>query len=440
MTLPSFLRPRLLARVILNGVLLLVVSAVGFIFIASVLLGDDARRAERAMAKWYASEACEAYARAGAEGGIAKFPIVFGLYTKDGEELATSTSQPLVQPSISELRTARQSGPTPIESSKQIVVACPDDSQRYAIVGGPRHPPPILRLAIAVMAVVLLVAVASIPLARSLVKPLRELVGTATRFGEGDLAARASVRRSDEIGDLATAFNLMAAKLEERLLAEKEMLANVSHELRTPLARARVVLETAKEDPARSASLLREISHDLSDLERLTDDVLATIRLDFEGAASRGLRLRPEDVDLPDVVRHSIARIVEAHPDRDVELDAPEAVPSLRGDPALLLRLFDNLLDNARKYSSGTVSVHVREERRELVVEIRDRGIGIEQSDLERIFEPFFRTDRSRQRATGGTGLGLALCRRIVDVHRGTIAASSSGGEGTTVIVRLPLA
>lgn len=440
MTLPSFLRPRLLARVILNGVLLLVVSAVGFIALASVLLGEDGRKSGRAFAKWYGTEACADYARAGADGGIKKFPIVIGLYTKDGEELASSTSTPLVQPSITELRTARQSGATTIEATNQALVACPDDSQRYAIVGGPLHPPPIGRLAIAVMAVVLLVAVASIPLARSLVKPLRELVGTATRFGEGDLQARASVRRFDEIGDLATAFNLMAAKLEERLLAEKEMLANVSHELRTPLARARVVLETAKEDPARSASLLREISHDLSDLERLTDDVLATIRLDFEGASSRGLRLRPEDVDLGDVVRHSIARTVEAHPDRDVELDAPDTVPLLRGDPALLLRLFDNLLDNARKYSAETISVGLRSDRRELVVEIRDRGIGIDHADLERIFDPFFRTDRSRQRATGGTGLGLALCRRIVDAHRGTIAATSSGGEGTTVIVRLPLA
>lgn len=440
MTLPPFLRPRLLSRVILNGVLLLVVSAVGFIALASALFGENARQAERTMAKWYATEGCEKYARAGAESGIPKFPVVFGLFTKDGEELASTTPQPVTQPSIAELRAARQVGPTTIESSKQVVVACPDDSQRYAIVGGPHHPPPIFRLAIAVMAVVLLVAVASIPLARSLVKPLRELVGTATRFGEGDLAARASVRRFDEIGDLATAFNLMAAKLEERLLAEKEMLANVSHELRTPLARARVVLETAKEDPTRSASLLREISHDLSDLERLTDDVLATIRLDFEDASSRGLRLRPEDLDLVDVVRRSMTRLVEAHPDRDVELDAPDTMPSLRGDPALLLRLFDNLLDNARKYSAGTISVHVRSERRELVVEIRDRGIGIDQADLERIFEPFFRTDRSRQRATGGTGLGLALCRRIVDAHSGTIAATSSGGEGTTVIVRLPLA
>ena len=98
--------------------------------------------------------------------------------------------------------------------------------------------------------------------------------------------------------------------------------------------------------------------------------------------------------------------------------------------------MFDNLLENAEKYSTGSVRVHAHEEGGTYVVQVEDSGIGIERADLERIFEPFFRTDRSRQRTTGGTGLGLALCRRIVELHGGSIAAESGGGK-TTVTVRL---
>jgi signal transduction histidine kinase len=236
----------------------------------------------------------------------------------------------------------------------------------------------------------------------------------------------------------------MAGKLEARLLGEKEMLANISHELRTPLARVRVVLEMAKEEPERAASLLTEVSRDLGELERLTNDVLATMKLDFEGSDGKadgkgapGLRLRVTDVDLGSVVRHSLARAVEAHPERDFVFDAPEDLAPLRGDPELLRRLFDNLLDNARKYSSGTVAVRAREEANATVVEVEDNGIGIERADLERVFEPFFRTDRSRQRETGGTGLGLALCKRIAELHHATITAASGSGA-TTVTLRLP--
>jgi signal transduction histidine kinase len=138
------------------------------------------------------------------------------------------------------------------------------------------------------------------------------------------------------------------------------------------------------------------------------------------------------------VLRHVIARNVEANPDCDVDLEAPDTMRRLRGDPALLGRLFHNLIDNARKYSSGAVSVRARDDGGAVVVDVEDHGIGIDADDLGHIFEPFFRSDRSRQRATGGTGLGLALSRRIVELHRGSIVAESRIGNGTKVTVRLP--
>ena len=460
------LRRRLMFRVILNGIILLVVSAGCFIGLATILIGGPARQSERTITAWLASGACRTYAQTPVADVFAKYPIGVIIYSNHGEQLASSTLERSARLATSELAQAASGNPVPLDSTGQRLYTCADGSGRYVSVGGPLQKPGLSPLFISVAAVVLLVAIGSIPLARSLVKPLRQLVATATRFGEGDLSARAQFQRSDEIGDLAQAFNAMAAKLEARRLAEKEMLANISHELRTPLARVRVVLEMAKEDPARAAVLLAEISRDLTELERLTNDVLTAMRLDFESAHTQpsadptsphpanpdtnsphvnlapGLRLRPAQVDVAKLLRESIAHAVEAHPDRDFVLEAPDDLPGYRGDPALLRRLFDNLIDNARKYSRDSVVVRARSERlpngngNAVVVEVEDTGIGIDRTDLERIFEPFFRTDRSRQRLTGGTGLGLALCKRIVELHHGSIRAESGDGK-TTITVRL---
>jgi signal transduction histidine kinase len=435
-----FLRRRLLFRVTLNGVILLLISAGGFLGLAAVLFGGQARQAERTMTDWFARAACQSFATTPTISSLESYPVSLVMYSSAGEQLASSTHEPLEPPTKAELSLAAKGEAVHLSSSGQTLQACADAAERFVSVGGPRPKPELGRLFVSVALLVLIVALGSIPLARSLVKPLRELVATAARFGEGDLSARARLERIDEIGDLAVAFNAMAAKLEARLLAEKEMLANISHELRTPLARVRVVLELAREDPARAASLLGEVSRDFTELEHLTDDVLATVRLDFEdnegGAGQQALRLRLTQVELIGLLRHSVTRAVEAHPEREYVLDTPVTLPELRADPALLRRLFDNLLENARKYSTGSIVVGAREESGALVVRVRDSGIGIERADLERIFEPFFRTDRSRQRATGGSGLGLALCRRIAELHGGSIHAESADGE-TTVTVRL---
>lgn len=434
----QFFRRRLLFRVILNGIILLVISAGAFLGLGSILLGGQARQAERTMTDWLGAVACDAYAKAPSKAAFQSYPFRVAIYSSDGAQLASSLGS-LGSPTSGELARAAEGKRAHLAANGNALRACSDGSGRYVSVGGPLQRPALQGLFVSVAAIVLMVALGSIPLARSLVKPLRELVATVARFGEGDLAARARLKRVDEIGELAATFNAMAAKLEARLLAEKEMLANISHELRTPLARVRVVLEMAKDDPARAASLLGEVSRDLAELEHLTNDVLATMQLDFEdndAGGARGLRLHLADVDLSGLLRHAIARAAEAHPEREFVLEAPETLPAVRADPALLRRLFDNLIENAQKYSTGAVLVHARDEGGTRVVQVEDSGIGIERADLERIFEPFFRTDRSRRRTTGGTGLGLALCRRIAELHGGSIAAESGDGK-TTVTVRL---
>lgn len=290
-------------------------------------------------------------------------------------------------------------------------------------------------------AVLVALAAASYPLARSIASPVERLTEAARALGAGDLSARANVRARGELGELGRAFDEMAARLEALLRSERELLANVSHEIRTPLARIRVALELAAEgDLERARRYLGEIGADLGELDRLVEDVLAAARLDAQGAG--GWAVARDPVDLAAVAGEAAGRFREAHPGRVLELEVAPALPRLRGDGALLRRLLANLLDNAAKYSEAPspVRLSVRAEGPGAVLEVADRGIGIDPADLPRLFTPFFRTDRSRARGTGGTGLGLALAKRIAEAHGGTISAESAPGAGTRFRVTLPSA
>jgi len=314
----------------------------------------------------------------------------------------------------------------------------PGAAGTYVVLSHRWRPFSFPRAATLVGAVLLALALASIPLARAIAAPLERLTGAARRLGEGDLSARAGFRGRGEVGELAGAFDEMAERLERLITAERELLANVSHELRTPLSRIRVALDLAAEgDGERARRYLAEIGTDLSELERLVEDVLAAARLEREGGA---LPLRLARVASREVLGAASERFRAAAPGRELDLRLEGELPEIEADPALLRRAIDNLLDNARKYSDegAPVTLRARRDGGELVVEVRDRGIGIDAADLPRLFTPFFRTDRSRARGTGGVGLGLALAKRIVGAHGGSIEVESGVGEGTVVRFRLP--
>jgi signal transduction histidine kinase len=308
----------------------------------------------------------------------------------------------------------------------------------YAVLAGGWQPFSTTRVAAVIGAVLLALAIASVPLARGVTAPIEKLTAAVRRLGEGDLAARAGLCGPGEVGDLGRAFDEMAGRLERLVRAERELLANVSHELRTPLARIRVALELAAEgDQVRARRYLTEIGADLTELEGMVTDVLTAARLDH-GAA--GLPLRLEPVELEAVLAGAVARFRELRPSRDLELRTDGPLGSLQADPALLRRALDNLLDNAAKYSGAEspVELSARADGSVLVVEVRDHGIGIDGADLPRLFTPFFRTDRSRARGTGGVGLGLALVKRIAEAHGGEVEVESAPGPGTAFRLRLP--
>jgi signal transduction histidine kinase len=287
--------------------------------------------------------------------------------------------------------------------------------------------------------------ISSVPLARTIARPLERLAKVTRDFGLGDLRARAESDRRDEIGDLARAFNQMADRVERLRRAEKELLANVSHELRTPLARIRVVLELACEEDATVAKrYLTEIAEDLNELEQLLGDIITAAQLDLANERSENPYppLRRVPVSLRPLLEAMARRFAEQRDGRAVECTIEDDV-TIAVDRVMLKHALLNLLDNAHKYSPSDRPIELRvarpKEGAKVVITVKDHGQGVHPEDLAHVFTPFFRADRSRARATGGVGLGLTLARRIVEAHGGTIHMESNIGEGTAVVITLPL-
>ncbi len=328
------------------------------------------------------------------------------------------------------------------------VVLSPPTAQgasRYAVLRFRASEFPAVLLAKQFAVALFVLALVSIPLARSVTAPLARLSGLARRFGKGDLTARVHSKRRDEIGALARAFDDMADRIAALRRSEKELLANISHELRTPLARIRLALELVSDgDSAKVSSYLNDIGEDLGELEQLLDDVMSTARSDL-ARDSGGDALPPlhfEALSGSTLLEAAESRFHVRCPDRRLDCDIPTDLPTLDADPSLLRRVLDNLLDNAKKFSEEPVRLSGRgsEDGQNLLIEVEDRGIGISAEDQVRIFEPFFRSDPSRTRATGGVGLGLAVVKRIVEAHSGSIEVQSELGQGTHFVVTLPLA
>jgi two-component system, OmpR family, sensor kinase len=308
----------------------------------------------------------------------------------------------------------------------------------------PFRPPPFDRILIPLVLVV--VGTSTVLLARSLLIPLTKMASTARAFGQGDLGARVVLRRNDEIGEVAQAFDEMADRVTDTLASERELLANVSHELRTPLARIRVALDLAIEGDADTArESAEDISEDLDELEGLLSDVLVASRLDLATRPRGGIpAIASDSVDLGELVDNVAGRFRRLFPARTLVVERAYGV-SVVGDRPLLRRALENLLHNAEKYSDPDepVRLSLAADIAHARIEIVDRGVGIGPEDLKHVFRPFFRVDRSRTKRadkSGGHGLGLALTKRIVEAHGGSIELTSGLGEGTTAVLRLRLA
>jgi signal transduction histidine kinase len=264
---------------------------------------------------------------------------------------------------------------------------------------------------------------------RRIMAPLRQLTQGVRQVGAGRLDHRVAVGRPDELGELASSFNHMAERLQHLIGSKDQMLLDVSHELRSPLTRMKVALEMAPD-----GALKESLADDVVEMERMVTTILANAR-----AQSRTLSLDLQKIDLAALVRDEI-KPYQVQPPGVVMEDPPESAEILV-DPDKVKSLLRNVVGNAVKYSketSGLIEVRLRTEPDSITLEIEDHGIGIPEQDLPFVLEPFYRVDRSRSRETGGFGLGLSLCKAIMEAHGGSISIQSVLGKGTTVRLRFP--
>lgn len=318
-----------------------------------------------------------------------------------------------------------------------------DDQLRgYALLSwrGAGH----IRFITVALAVLAILAIMPYLFARAITRPLRRIASTATAIGEGDLASRTGIDRTDEIGLLAREVDRMAGRIEQLIGSEKTLMANISHEIRTPLARIRVLLEIIEESPDRqglSSDALSGLGADVAELERLLEDVFLTAKLDLamQKKAESSFVLHPTMIAIDDLLRGMEQELVDRSAGRRIRIVAPDNLPQIHADTDLICRVIRNLVDNALKYSREGEEIFLEASHDEdsVIVMVRDRGEGVAEQDLDRIFEPFFRAERSGH-LTDGVGIGLALCRRIIEAHGGWIGAKNRPEGGLEVEFRLP--
>jgi len=442
---------RLLWRVYLYGVLMLLLSASVSLAVGRYVLQPAYEVPIRPSTTWIAwhiaaiqhepervqAELADLRQRVGIE---------VSLFDPAGKLLLSSASvppEPLAAPKLAELLAAGtrfQGG-----SGGVAIRDAAGSFTNYVLIRYPEASP--FGLALGEFAVALLVlTLLAVPLARSIALPVERLAHLTRAFGRGNFALRAGPwRRRDEIGDLARAFDEMADRLAVLRRAELELLANVSHELRTPLSRIRLALDLVRDgDTQRVSAHLDDIGEELLELEQLIDDVMTTTRLDLgQTSTPEGLPpLHCERVPGYQVLEASASRFRKKHPERELQCAYGDDLPEVCVDPMLVRRALDNLIDNAAKFSETDTPVELgaAPSSSGLDITVVDRGMGIGDADKPRIFEPFYRTDRSRARATGGVGLGLALAKRIVEAHGGSVDFTSQQGTGSRFVVHLPRA
>jgi len=304
-----------------------------------------------------------------------------------------------------------------------------------------RPPPPWQLSTSRIAGLVLTTGLVCYLLALYLTSPVKKLQSTVKAFAEGNLDARVSPglgSRRDELADLGREFDHMAERISSLISSQKRLLADISHELRSPLARLSVALELArKSSNGKAAGPLDRIEQESERVNQLVGQLLALTRLE-----SGAERVPPEVVSLEDLAQQIIDDAdFEAKPlhreVRAVQLDHCR----VKGSPELLRSAIENVVRNAVRYTAEGTAVEVSLISRldAAVLKVRDHGPGIPESDLQHIFEPFYRVSEARERASGGAGLGLSIADRTVKLHGGAIRAENAA-DGLVVTIELPLA
>jgi signal transduction histidine kinase len=267
------------------------------------------------------------------------------------------------------------------------------------------------------------------------VSPIVRIEKTIAHFGEGNLSARVHTKRTDEIGQLGRSFNRMAERLERLIVSERRLLGDISHELRSPLARLKFAVKLARTSPDSNAALDR-IERDVDRITSLVADIVEITSI--EG--------NPTMRDMDNVRAGEIIDEVV----RDCTLEAQfrgcgiqvigDFAGEVLGNRELLRRAIENVLRNGIRYSPNhsTIQLSIERNDSQATITVRDFGPGVPENALARIFDPFFRVEEARDNNGGGSGMGLSIAKRAVQLHRGTIIAENAS-PGLRVRITIPL-
>jgi signal transduction histidine kinase len=264
---------------------------------------------------------------------------------------------------------------------------------------------------------------------RWILRPVRWLHEGVREVGRGNLKHRVPEKRSDELRELAAAFNDMTDRIRGMLHAKEQLMLDVSHELRSPITRMKVALEFLPEGQTKDS-----LKSDITEMETMINEILETARMHHLHG-----NLKRQQINLADHLEGVLVDHARQPPGVQVG-DFPAEI-KLNVDPEQVKTVFQNILTNAIKFSDPDdkpVMISVIKQANFTVVRILDHGIGIPPDELPFIFEPFYRVDKSRSKRTGGYGLGLSLCKTIMEAHGGRIEVDSKPGVGTCVSLFFP--
>jgi len=276
-------------------------------------------------------------------------------------------------------------------------------------------------------------------LSRRILSPVKTLTTAARRLGQGDFSQRIEVNDKSEVGEMATAFNSMADDLERAEELQRNMIADVAHELRTPLSNIQGYLEAVQDGVAKpDTATIRSLHEEATLLARLVDDLQ-----ELSLAEAGELKLVCQAEDVAELINRTVAAIQAqvATKGLSVSINLPDELPLVNVDYHRISQVLRNLMENAIAHTpeDGTITVSATRQDNFVEVAVVDTGEGIPAEDLPLIFDRFHRVDKSRTRATGGSGLGLTIARRLVEAHGGTIQAQSEPGKGSRFSFTVPV-
>ena len=276
-------------------------------------------------------------------------------------------------------------------------------------------------------------------LSRRILAPVKALTTAARQFGKGDFSRRVTYNGQGEIGELARSFNSMAENLEKNEQLRRNMVADVAHELRTPVTNLKGYLEAITDGVVTpDEATIRSLSEEASSLTHLVTDLQ---ELSLADAGKLKITIQPEDIS--HIVRDVVTAMQPKASEKGLTISSglSDNLPLVDIDAQRIRQVLNNLLNNAIAHTGkdGSISLTSRQQGDKLYINVTDTGEGIPPEDLPMIFERFYRVDKSRTRATGGSGLGLTIARRIVEAHGGTIEATSQIGKGSTFTFSIPI-